>query len=89
MAFCSAGHVFVKALDKAEITFPTTKKEIIAKLGDIEVQVADDKFVSAASIVEAIQVEDFPNGTAFMCAYTSAMYKEAEANMESVKKFNA
>lgn len=89
MAFSSASHVFVKAVNKAGVVFPTTKAEIVGKLGDTEVQVADDKFVKAASIVESMDVDEFPNGAAFMCAYTCACMQEAKANMESVKRFNA
>ncbi len=74
MAFCSAVHVFVKALDKAGIQFPATKSGIIKAFGNIEVQVADNTFVKAASIVEKLVPEEYENGSAFMCAYYSAAY---------------
>jgi hypothetical protein len=74
MAFCSPVHVFVKTMDKAGIQFPTTKSEIIKAFGDIEVQVADNSFVKAGSIVKKLVPEEYENGSAFMCAYFSASY---------------
>ena len=74
MAFCSGNHVFWKAVSKAGVLFPTTKKEIIEKLGDVEVQVSDDTFVKAASIVNNLPIDSFENGSEFWCAVTSAQF---------------
>jgi hypothetical protein len=75
MAFVSGVHVFVKALDKTGVKFPASKSDIIKTLGSVKVQISDDEFVEAASIVEGMKPDWYENGAAFMCAYVSAAYQ--------------
>lgn len=89
MGFCAGTHLFLKALEKAGVSFPTTKAEVMEKLGDTVVQVGEDEFAPAAGIVEKFATDEYPNGSAFWCAYTASCYMEAKESMESVKKFRA
>lgn len=88
MDFCAAQHLFMKAMNSAGVLFPASKKEIINKLGDVVVQIGEDRFELAAEIVKKIEVEEFPCGSAFWCAYTAAVMQEAKEQMESVKKIH-
>lgn len=73
MGFPNIGmHYFVKAFNKIEVTFPVTKAELIEKAGDIQVKTWDDQFTPLKDIFESMVPDFYPNGTAFMCAYTSA-----------------
>lgn len=65
-------HYFVKAFNKMNIIFPATKKEILAKTGDIQVKTWENQYTSLKEIIESLQPEEYPCGTALMCAYTSA-----------------
>lgn len=58
-------HLFIKAMNKANITFPTTKSEIIEKLGNIEVQYDYDKFAPAKAFIEKLYLEEFDNALFF------------------------
>ncbi|MBO1308498.1 hypothetical protein JZO70_20155 [Enterococcus sp. 669A] len=73
MGFPNIGmHYFVKAFNQLDVRFPVTKKELIEKAGDIQVKTWEDQYTPLKEIFESMAPEDYPNGTAFMCAYTSA-----------------
>lgn len=65
-------HYFVKAFNEMNIVFPVTKKELLAKTGEIQVKTWTDQYTPLKEIIEGFQPEEYPCGTALMCAYTSA-----------------
>lgn len=70
----SLTHVFIKSMDKAGVTFPTTKTEIINKMSGVKIQKSDTEFIMASDILSKLPVEEFPNGHAFMCAFNAALF---------------
>lgn len=73
MAVYTSGlHNFHKAMGKAGVVFPMSKADIIKALGDLQVQVSADSFVSAASLVEPMVPTDYENGAAFYNAFVAA-----------------
>lgn len=73
MGFPNIGmHYFVKAFNQLDVRFPITKRELIKKAGDIQVKTWEDQYTPLKDIFETMVLEEYPNGTAFMCAYTSA-----------------
>lgn len=65
-------HYFVKAFNEMQVTFPTTKKELLKKAGNIQVKTWEDQYTPLKEIIASLQPEEYPCGTALMCAYTSA-----------------
>lgn len=73
MKFPNVGmHFFVKAFNKMGVTFPVTKAELVEKAGDLQVLTWNDQYTPLREVLETLAPEEFPNGTALMCAYTSA-----------------
>lgn len=73
MGFPNSGmHYFVKAFNQLDVHFPVTKRELIEKAGDIQVKTWEEQYTPLKDIFELMVPEEYPNGTAFMCAYTSA-----------------
>lgn len=79
--FVGATQLFFKALDRAGVQFPTTKAEILAKVGDTEIQVADDTYAKVADLVSALAISEFPNGSALSCSYYASLYVPAYKQM--------
>jgi hypothetical protein len=69
-------HLFVKALGKAGVQFPASKTEIIKKLGDTRLRLSETNIVEAKTLVENIVPDFFENGSAFFCAFHSALYEQ-------------
>jgi hypothetical protein len=72
----SIDHLFLKALDEAGVQFPSSKSEIISRLGDFELKLSGSHIIKASSLVSAIEPDNFENGAAFFCAYHSALYRD-------------
>ncbi len=80
MGFPNVGmHYFVKTFNQLDVRFPMTKRELIEKAGDIQVKTWENQYTLLKDIFESMVPEEYPNGTAFMCAYTSA-------NLQTPKK---
>lgn len=73
MKFPNVGmHFFVKAFNKMTVTFPVTKEELLDKAGDIQVMTWNEEYTPLKEVLATLAPAEFPNGTALMCAYTSA-----------------
>lgn len=69
-------HNFIKAMDKAGITFPTTKTAMMEKFGDMTIQIDYDKKIPARQFIEKIVKEEFECASAFY----DAMFAELIPN---------
>ncbi|MDR0611573.1 MAG: hypothetical protein LBG58_15805 [Planctomycetaceae bacterium] len=67
-------HLFLKLLNAKGIQFPTTKREILTRLGESELRLSKTNRVKAADFVRGIVPEHFENGSAFWSAFHSALY---------------
>jgi len=75
-AYRSDVHNFVKVLQKAEIMFPCSKDDIVAKIKGIEVQVDFNEFIPATSFIESVEMQEFVNAFIFY----NAMFSELIPN---------
>ena len=73
--FDYAPHFMVKAVRKAGITFPISKKECLEKAGDLTVRVDFDRTVPLHSVLERMVPENYDCGAAFYNAYMAAEMK--------------
>ncbi|MBV7389569.1 hypothetical protein KUA55_02685 [Enterococcus sp. ALS3] len=79
MRFPNIGmHFFLKAVAELDIKFPITKSELIKMAEDIQVRTWETEYTPLAVFFERMVPEVYPNGTAFMCAYTSANLQAAK-----------
>jgi hypothetical protein len=72
----SIDHLFIKALAKAGVQFPASKAGIVSRLGDTALRLSEAETIRASSLVEDIEPESFENGSAFFCAFHSALYRK-------------
>lgn len=81
-AFGADLHYMVKAMGKAGVTFPASKSEIVSKLNGFTVKIDYEKEVSAASLVEPMVPDEYPNADAFYNAYIAASLQTAKKNLK-------
>lgn len=65
-------HNLVKALDKAEVQFPITKKELFNKVASMEIGVGFDKKMLVTDYCKNISIDFFENKAQFFCALTAS-----------------
>lgn len=69
-AFVAEMHNFHKAM--AEITWPTTKKEILEKIGEKKVKVNWNEEKTIAEMISKIEVDEYDTAPYFYNAYMAS-----------------
>jgi len=71
-------HLFLKALNNTGVQFPSSKADIIKKLGDTTLNLSESKHIKAVDLVKNIQPDYFENGVSFLSAYHAGLYQDAK-----------
>ena len=74
--FTLGTHYFLKGVQKAGISFPSTKADCVLRARNIKVRTDYDKYESLASIIKTFEPNYFENADAFVAAYVRASTKE-------------
>lgn len=74
--FTLGTHYFMKGIQKAGISFPSSKTDCILRARNIQVRTDFDKYESLGSIIKSFEPNYFENADAFMAAYVRASTKE-------------
>jgi hypothetical protein len=69
-------HLLIKELNRNNVIFPVSKKEISEKMNNSIFRLSREKTVNAVVYLEKIEPEYFENGAAFFCAFHSACYQD-------------
>ena len=70
--YMAAAHNVVRVLESGEIAFPISKKDLLAKVGEAELQIDFDKKISMSAYCGNIKIDDFENKAQFFCALIAA-----------------
>jgi hypothetical protein len=70
--YMAATHNVVRALDAGNIRFPIEKKELLARVGETEVQIDFDKRSRLSEYCGGITLDRFENKAQFFCALVAA-----------------
>ena len=73
--YSAANHNMVKALANAGIKFPVSKKELIDKVGSVQVQIDFDKKITIEEYCKDIKIGDFENKCQFFTALIGSNFK--------------
>lgn len=71
-AFAAGMHHFHKAM--ADITWPTTKQEILDKVGDKKVKVSWTEEKTIAEMISNIKVDEYETAPYFYNAYFASIF---------------
>lgn len=74
--FTLGTHYFIKGIQKAGISFPSSKNDCILRARNIKVRTDYDKEESLASIIKQFEWDYFENADSFVAAYTRLGTKE-------------
>jgi hypothetical protein len=66
--YVAAGHNVIRALSKANIGFPISKKELLDRAGKASVQVDFNKSITLADYCKNIKIDAFENKAQFFNA---------------------
>jgi hypothetical protein len=72
-AFLADMHNFHKAM--APVDYPTTKSEIIKKIGGEKVRMGHDLYRTVEEIIKPLKVESYSCACQFYCALFANIYK--------------
>ncbi|MDD0809438.1 hypothetical protein PSQ20_03760 [Curvibacter sp. RS43] len=77
--FLANDHFILRALDRAGITFPIGKQELLSRMGKMEIQVDYDKKQSVSGYMQNVDLDHFETKAQFFCALTGhhAVFKNA------------
>ena len=73
--FAGTQHYVVLALNKGGISFPTTKKEILAKAGNESIRVDWDSYVPLSELIKDVKAEQYENKCHFFNAWIGTTTK--------------
>ncbi|MDR2132890.1 MAG: hypothetical protein LBP30_06030 [Clostridiales Family XIII bacterium] len=74
--YMAAAHNVVRALDAGNIRFPIGKEELLAQVGNREVQIDFDRKISISEYCGNIKIDNFENKAQFFSALTAANTEE-------------
>jgi hypothetical protein len=72
--FTADMHYMHKAM--APIDYPTTKADILSKIGDEKIRVGHDAYTSVAELVTPLKKESYSCACEFYCSLFANLYKE-------------
>lgn len=77
--FLANDHFILRALDRAGITFPIGKQELLNRMGKMEIRVDYDKKQTVSVYMKNVELDHFETKTQFFCALTGrhAVFKNA------------
>lgn len=73
--YTATGHNVIKALTKADVSFPISKKDLMDKAGKCFIQVDFDNVVTLEELCKGIKISDFYNKSQFYCALIGSTLK--------------
>lgn len=73
--FASTQHYVILALGNANISFPTSKKDIIARAGNHSIRIDWDRYIPLSELMQDIKIEQYENKSQFFCALIGTMTK--------------
>lgn len=73
--FTATQHYVVQALHKGGVTFPTTKKDIIAKAGKFPVRTDWETCVPLADYIKDVKLDKYENKAQFFNAWVGTVTK--------------
>jgi|GEM_PF-408930 len=72
--YLAANHNVIRLFQKNRICFPITKKELLDKAGNENIQIDFDKTVTLAEYCENIKIDSFANKSQFFCALIGSTF---------------
>ncbi|MDR1916812.1 MAG: hypothetical protein LBQ58_09590 [Synergistaceae bacterium] len=73
--YLASSHNIIRAFSKTGVSFPISKKELLEKAGNAEIQVDFDKKITLAEYCKDIKINDFENKSQFFNALIGSTFK--------------